>query len=251
MGFQKGSISLSPTHDIPLLLQVLHSQFITHRQLFEFSCLGCYELNRSTFNWRTGRLVQAGVLMRHHAEPGTPGPIYSVSNKGALILAEYCPVLENKRHKDAGSYVNLTHSLHLNELHLSLARQGVLIDWQPEIMIRATNELTASGYVKDYDAIVTVRIDNRPISFALEYERTAKKSKDYLRIRRLLEQEDRLRRFLYVVPERKLASFVLECFAGTRLALFVGLASDFIGSFTEMRIVEAGSGLTKPIRAIF
>ena len=118
-------------------------------------------------------------------------------------------------------------------------------------MIRATNELTASGYVKDYDAVVTARIDNRPISFALEYERTAKKSKDYLRIRTLLEQEDRLRRFLYVVPERKLASFLLECFAGTSLALFVGLASDFIGSFTEMRIIEAGSGVIKQITAIF
>jgi hypothetical protein len=86
----------------------------------------------------------------------------------------------------------------------------------------------------------------------LEYERTAKKSKDHLRIRPLLEQEDRLRRFLYVVYRRQnWASFLLECFAGTSLALFVGLASDFVESFTEMRVVEAGSGVTKPVTAIF
>jgi len=36
MGFQKGVISLNPLRDVPLLLQVLHSQFITHDQLFEF-----------------------------------------------------------------------------------------------------------------------------------------------------------------------------------------------------------------------
>jgi len=81
----------------------------------------------------------------------------------------------------------------LNELHLSLVRQSVLEEWKPEIAIRSKNELTAHGYVKDYDAIVTVRVDGRTASFALEYERTPKKPTDYLRIRRLLEQEDRLR----------------------------------------------------------
>ena len=80
----------------------------------------------------------------------------------------------------------------MNELHLSLVRQSVLEEWKPEIAIRSKNELTAHGYVKDYDAIVTVRVDGRTASFALEYERTPKKPTDYLRIRRLLEQEDRL-----------------------------------------------------------
>ncbi len=40
--------------------------------------------------------------------------------------------------------------------------------------IRAKNELTSSGYAKDYDAIVTVRLNERLVSFALEYERTPK-----------------------------------------------------------------------------
>ena len=48
MGYPKGSISLSPVQDIPLLLQVLHSQFITHGQLREFMRLGCYDMNSTT-----------------------------------------------------------------------------------------------------------------------------------------------------------------------------------------------------------
>src|SRR5437667_7489844 len=191
MGFQKGSITLSPAQDIPLLLQVLHSRFITHDQLFEFMVLGCYELKRASFNWRVRRLVQGGLLNRHCARPVTPSPVYSITSVGALLLADHCPVLDNGRQKGATSPVHLTHSIDLNELHLSLARQGVLEDWQSEVTIRAKNELTASGYVKDYDAIVTVRIDSRPVSFALEYERTVKKTKDYLRIRGLLERESR------------------------------------------------------------
>jgi len=74
MGLQKGSISLSPTHDIPLLLQVLHAQFITHGQLFEFSRLGCYEFNRSTFNWRASRLVQAAFCCGTARNPVRQAP---------------------------------------------------------------------------------------------------------------------------------------------------------------------------------
>jgi hypothetical protein len=249
MGFQKGSITLSPTQDIPLLLQVLHSRFITHDQLFEFMLLGCYELKRACFNWRVRRLVQSGLLNRQCARPVTPSPVYSVTAVGALMLAEHCPVLDSGRQKDATSVVHVAHSIGLNDLHLGLARQGLLEDWQSELTVRAKNELTPSGYVKDYDAIVTVRVEGQSVTFALEYERTAKKPKDYLQIRRLLEQENRIQRFLYVVPEPKLASFVLDCFSGTTVGLFVGLVAEFTRSFTEMKVIEAASGLTRPITA--
>jgi len=250
MGFQKGSITLSPVKDVPLLLQVLHSRFITHDQLFEFMLLGFYELKRASFNWRVRRLVQNGLLNRLCARPVTASPVYSITSVGALMLADHCPVLDNGKQKDATTSVHLTHSLDLNELHLSLARQGVLEEWQSEVTIRVKNELTASGYVKDYDAIVTVRIDSRPVSFALEYERTVKKTKDYLRIRGLLERESRLRRFLYIVPEPRLASFILDCFMGTTVAVFVGLAAEFTRSFQEMDVVEASSGVTRPVTAV-
>ena len=127
----------------------------------------------------------------------------------------------------------------------------MLETWESEMTIRAKNELTASGYAKDYDAIVTVRMNSRLVSFALEYERTAKKSRDYVRIRSLLEQERQVRRFLYIVPEPKLASFLLDCFHKTTAAVFVGLASEFTRSFHEMNVIEARSGLITPIEAAF
>lgn len=249
MGFQKGSITLSPTHDIPLLLQVLHSRFITHDQLFEFMLLGCYELNRGCFNWRVRRLVEGGLLNRQCARPMTPSPVYSTTSVGSLMLADHCPVLDGGKNKDGISPAHVTHSIGLNELHLSLARQGILEDWQSEVTIRAKNELTGAGYVKDYDAIVTLRMDGRSVTFALEYERTPKKTREYLKIRSLLEQEARIQRFLYIVPEWELALFLLDCFSGTSAGLFVGLAAAFSKSFAEMNVTEASSGLTRPITA--
>src|SRR5215510_14047950 len=247
MGFQKGSITLSPTRDIPLLLQVLHSRLITHEQLQEFMLLDNHEVKQACFNWRVRRLVQAGLLNRECARPITPSPVYSITPVAAEILAEHSPVLDNGKQKDVASANHLRHSIGLNELRLGLSRQGILRDWQSEVTIRAKNELTSSGYVKDYDAIVTVRIADRRVTFALEYERTPKKSKDYLQIRNLLEQENRIYRFLYVVPEPDLGSFLLDCFSGTTIALFIGLAVEFTKSFTEMTVIDAASHVLRPI----
>jgi hypothetical protein len=212
--------------------------------------IGLYELKKASFNWRVRRLVDSGLLERNCVPAVTSQPIYSITGVGKLMLADHCPVLDSRRHKNAASHVNFIHSLHLNRLHISLAGQGYLEDWQSEMAIRAKNELTPSGYVKNYDAIVTVRLAGRHASFALEYERSPKKPKTYLRIRGLLEQEDKLSRFLYLVPERKLASLLLDCFAETTAAIYVGLAPEFIRSFVEMYITEAASGRMKPITAL-
>jgi len=244
MRYRKGSISIGTGQDIPVLRQVLRSQYVTHDQLFEFMRLGCYELNRHTFNWRLRRLVKSGFL---ELNPAGHNCVYSIASAGASLLAvteEYCPVLKKKGQWEASCY---DHSLELNELHLSLIRQGVLEEWKSEVAIRSKNELTPDGYVKDYDAVVTVRLLGRTASFALEYERTPKRPKDYLRIRSLLEREDRLHRFLYIVPNNDLASFILECFTGTTAALFIGFVTDFGRSFTEMQVIQASSGVTKPI----
>ena len=252
MGFAKGSISLSPTQDIPMLLQVLHAQFVTHDQLRQFGLLRGYELNGGSFNWRVRRLVENGLLERHSVRGVSPDPIYSITNVGKHMLADHFPVMDGHRHKDAASHVNLIHSLELNRLHLCLNEQGVVVKWQSEMTIRAKNELTSDGYVKNYDAIVTVNLYSRQISFALEYERSPKKPRTYARIRSLLEQEDKdkVSRFLYIVPEEKLAWFLLDCFYETTADIYVGLFPDFMTSLLGMEVFEAASSRTTRVITI-
>jgi hypothetical protein len=69
MRIQKGCIGISDVKDVPLLRQVLHSQLITHEQLWSFMYLQLYELNRPSFNWRVRRLVESGLLARHSKLP--------------------------------------------------------------------------------------------------------------------------------------------------------------------------------------
>lgn len=250
MGFPKGSIALNDARDKPLLLQVLHSQFITHDQLFEFMQLGAYEFSRAVFNWRTRRLVSCGFLLRHLVPPVTREPVYTIENTAKLLLVEHFPFMDRGRRKAPASHVNLTHSLELNRLHLSLMRQEALVTWESEMSIRATNELTPDAYAKTYDAIVTVRIADRLLNFALEYERTPKKPKSYLRIRDVLEREGRVGRFLYLALERNLESLLVDCFAGTSAAIYVGLAPDFRSSVREMKVIDAATGQTLPLAAL-
>ena len=54
-------------------------------------------------------------------------------------------------------------------------------------------------------------------------------------------------RFMYVALELKLANFILECFAGTKAVLLVGLAEDFNRPFAEIRVTDATSGKVIPI----
>src|SRR5512138_2643689 len=85
MGFAKGSISMSPSKDIPMLLQVLHAQFITHDQLRDFALLQGYEVHYGSFNWRVRRLVENGLLERHSVPGISPSP--------NLFLGGLCVIL--------------------------------------------------------------------------------------------------------------------------------------------------------------
>jgi hypothetical protein len=238
MRYEKGSIAISVGQDLPLLRQVLESQFVTHDQLFQFMRHGCYELKRSSFNWRVLRLVRKGFLDRHSNRASC---VYSISSAGASFLAaseEYCPVLR-RQNRFNSSY---DHALELNELHLGLIRQGILERWTSEVAIRSRNELTNDGYAKDYDAVIAANMRGNVATFALEYERTPKKPSDYLRIRGFVERETHVPQVLYVVPNTHLASLILNCFSGISAELRIGLATDFSRSLIDMPVTDARTG---------
>ena len=86
MRYWKGSISLSPTRDYPLLRHVLHSGFVTHSQLFEFLRLDYSASSRNGFNNRVHRLVQHGLLVRQEMPFVNREVVYSVSYAGASEL---------------------------------------------------------------------------------------------------------------------------------------------------------------------
>jgi Replication-relaxation len=251
MRIQKGCIEINSVKDVALLRQVLHSQLVTHEQLWAFMRLRLYEFKRHSFNWRVRRLVESGLLARHSKLPYTESYVYSLTNAGADVLishGEWFPMLTDEHGRK--ERVSVAHTLGLNDLQLSLIREHILESWKPELMIRFESQYLANPHAKDYDAIVTVRIDYRESVFNLEYERTTKRYSDYANIRELFEQETNLKPVLYVIPDFELLRVLRHAFRGTSAPVFICLAGDFADSFMEMKLTDASSGVVRRIAAI-
>ena len=181
MRYPKGSIQLNQSRDLPLLRQMLHSEFITRSQLFEFMELNGYERSHNSLDWRMRRLVQRGLVTQQGAVAGTREIVYSLADDTAELLqsmGEYCLIRRGRSDVRSGSQ-SVLHAVGLNDIHLSLLRSQLLVRWTSTMQVRSQNELTDYGFAKDYDAVVTVRTEIGEYRFGLEYERTPKAMKYY------------------------------------------------------------------------
>src|SRR5271157_5418766 len=70
MRHAKGTIALSQEQDLPMLRQVLNSQFITHTQLWRFMRNACIELSRASFCWRVTWIRREALGRRREASDG-------------------------------------------------------------------------------------------------------------------------------------------------------------------------------------
>ena len=252
MRYWKGSIALSATQDYPLLRQVLRSTFVTHRQLYELLKLDYHTHSRNAFNNRVLRLVRNKYLVRDEIPYRIQGYVYSISDKGAselIGLGEYY-TSPTCRPKDGQIPKAVFHAIELNEIHLALKRSEQLVRWMPDTEIRSRNELTDCGYRKDYDAVVTVRIDGGERKFALEYERTPKARQQYAKICDDIAAERAVDRFLYLVPNYDLLSFLIGCFATLRRPIYFGLSRDLLDRQFDMSLRSARPGAMTTLRNV-
>lgn len=250
MRYLKGCISLSPEHDYPLLRQVLHSSFVTHDQLFEFMQLGHFESNRWTFNWRVRRLAAHGLILRHTASSLGKGFVYSITEAGALELAGtgerflVTPIRANRSDKEPQA----AHSIELSEIQLSLVRAGLLVRWVPENQVRLRNAMMGVVNGKVYDAIVTTRLAGGNVTFALEYERTAKSEDQYADVLEKFDSEQDLDRFLYLASCEDVLRLVSWQFRNSRRHVCFGLLNDWYRLLLDAEVFDWKSHQYRPLR---
>jgi hypothetical protein len=250
MRYPKGSIQLSQSHDLPLLRQILRSEFVTHSQLFEFTQLNHYERSRNSFHWRMRRLVGRGLVLRQTLVAGTGDAVYSVASNAATLLqsmGEYCLVGWGRTDAEKENR-NVLHAIGLNEIQLSALRAGLLVRWMGSMEIRSQNELTAFGFAKDYDAIVTVRTDIGERRFALEYERTPKPAKCYRAIANCMGQEVQVNRLLYLVANYDILRFIAGFFTKAVYPVYFGLLTDWHSHLLEMPVSDSLTRRVFPLR---
>lgn len=252
MRYPRGSIQLSQSRDLPLLRQILRSEFVTNSQLFEFTQLNRHERSRNSFQWRMRRLVERKLVLRQTLVGGAGDVVYSLASSAANLLqsmGEYCLVGRGERGPEKANG-SVLHAIGLNEIHLSGLRAGLLVRWVGPMEIRSQNELTTFGFAKDYDAIVTVRTDIGERKFALEYERTLKQAKCYRAIAARMSQEVHVNRLLYLVANYDILRFVSSFFTNTACPVFFGLFADWHSHLLEMPVLDGLSKRAFPFQQV-
>lgn len=240
MPYAKGSIQLNEARDLPLLRQILRSEYATHSQLFDFMRVEHCEQNRKPFDWRLRRLVDNGLVERHAPGAGMRELVYSVTRSGAELLLDRGENCLFGRDRSNGRHAerSVLHALGLNEIHLSALRAGVLVRWVGALEIRSQNELTGCGFAKDYDAIVTVGTEAGEHRFALEYERSPKTIDRYRAVAEALSREALVRHVLYLVTSDDLLRFVKSHVGKAQDRVYFGLARDWHSQLLEMPVTS-------------
>lgn len=245
MRYAKGGLVINPERDIRLLRQVRDSRFISHNQLFELMKFYGYERSRDSFNWRVRRWVKSGHIAVCEGIFGAGSAVYRITKAGLLLLehkGQFTTVVHSStEHLPHVSQV--FHALELNVIHLALAQNNLLANWQTEVEVASFNTLSRSPYEKDYDAIVDVWMGEEMVRFALEYERTLKSSRQYERVRAALQSERQIPWILYLASGMEvLVHLIHELESVSRRVAFAN-ARDFEQGLLDTTVLT-GSNAT-------
>jgi hypothetical protein len=239
MRYKKHSLVVNPERDIPLLRQVRNSRFVSHQQLFDFMKFGSLDHCRSSFNWRTRRLLGYGHLSVCQGIFDSGSAVYQITREGLALLehhGQFTTVLHSStEHLPHPSQV--FHSLQLNRIQLALAHKNLLAGWQSEVEIASFNTISPTPYQKDYDAVVEVWIGEKRACFALEYERSLKSSKQYDRVRRALESESQIGCVLYLTSGIEILMHLVQEFESVGLNLAFANANDFAHLLLDTTVI--------------
>jgi hypothetical protein len=226
--YAKGTVSISTERDIPLLLQVRNSRFVTHQQLFKFMQHAA-ESSRRSFNWRIRRLLRERYISVSHRVSGRGNLVYCITRQGLVELehrGQFATVL-NSRTQHLPHPSQAHHALALNSIHLELIRRNLLVSWQSDVETASSNTVSRDPMGKDYDAIIDVWNNDTAARFGLEYERTLKSAQQYEKIRRVLEDEPTLSCVLYLTAGEQITLHLAYEFSGISKRLAFATLADF------------------------
>jgi hypothetical protein len=252
MRYAKNSVVVQEERDIPLLREVRNSKFVSHIQLFELLKFGGWENSRDSFNWRVRRLLKARFLSLCDGSFGAGSAVYRISREGIALLefhGQFTTVMHSKT-QQLPHIAQVFHSLELNRIHLALATQNLLADWQSEIEVASFNTISSNPYRKDYDAIVDVWIGDQKARFALEYEHSLKSYRQYDRIRDALQAERQVGCVLYLTSGMEvLLHLVQELRSVPRMLAFAN-AANFREKLLETNVITTCSLTGTPFREL-
>ena len=197
---QRIGVQLNPERDLPLLLHVRNSTFVSHDQLFRWMVEAGLEHNRRAFNWRIRRLIKGAYVHETAAIHPHKGAVYSITRFG-LSMLENCGeglVSVTSESRNLPSVLQGAHFLELGEICHAFRRTGKLKSWKSDRELISLNYVLGSPLAKDYDAIAELELEEDSLRIAIEYERTLKSSSRYKEIQKAIRDEGQVDLVLYL-----------------------------------------------------
>lgn len=193
-------VQLSSERDLPLLLAVRNSTFVSHDQLFQLMMEAELEHDRRCFNWRIRRLVNGAHVRKTAVIDPYKGTVYSITRFGLAVLESYGEGLVSitSDSRNLPSILQAPHFLELNEIHNAFKSTGKLKSWKSDRELISLNYVIGTPLVKDYDAIAEIEAVGDSLRIAIEYERTLKSADRYKEIQKAIQDEGQVDMVLYL-----------------------------------------------------
>ena len=198
--FERIGVHLSSERDLPLLLAVRNTTFVSHDQLFRLMVEAGLEHNRRCFNWRIRRLIKGAHVRETPSIAPYSGSIYSITRFGLAVLESYGEGLVSvtSSSRNLPSVVQAPHFLELNEIYRAFKSTEKLKSWKSDRELISLNYVIGTPLAKDYDAIAEIEAAGDSLRIAIEYERTIKLADRYKQIQDAIRDEGQVDMVLYL-----------------------------------------------------
>lgn len=237
MRYYKGTIALSETRDIPVLLQIRNARAICFDQLCDLLSLGILPEGVRSLRWRVARLEKAGLITRFTGHPHLAMPVFEVTQQGLAALesrGHYLLSLPSTKDRIVHPS-QVPHALDMADIRVALTKAGVLRGWKSDLEIASRNLVMESESAKDFDAIAEIEIGGSIRTVGIEYERSPKAVARYRTIREVLERDRTTDAILYLTPNEDLLYLLAMEFRATRKRIGFLLSEAFRRSLLETR----------------
>jgi hypothetical protein len=194
------AFKFSRERDLPLLLQVRNSTFVSNEQLYRFSIDNRLERNRRCFSWRLQRFLAGGLIRTLPEVRPYGGLVYAITRFGLATLESYGEGLISisSESRALPNCLQAPHFLELNEIRRAFHETNTLTKWRSECELTSRNYVIGMPLAKDYDAIAELELNGECFRIAIEYERSLKNGARYKEIQKAIQDEGQVDLVLYL-----------------------------------------------------
>ncbi len=228
-------------NDLRVLTAIRDCGFIRANQLRELLLFrGFRKISLKQTYAFTNRLINMGLVELNRRALRWNAGVFTVTTEGHVMLRVCdCGVEINANPFNSGE-ASLEHFVELNDVMLKFHKGYKVSYWLTDFLVRAENQLRQEqGFAKDYDAVCEIKVGERPLIVAIEYEHSLKNRAKYTEIFKSYTSDTYVQLVIFIVESPKwMAPFTESLKVPGRRLCFVTSAQFKALPFSMLPVVR-------------